>query len=328
VLYLDNLESLQSGPAGEDIGAFADWRNPECAAFWQGLRRLQRQSPGQLAILASTRNRQPDFGAGVPFRRLSDDAMWRMMPWFPSLRRLSEASRAGLVDRLAGHPRSVEYLDALIDQALLKWEYDNGDFQTGCLSAAEEQAQIIARVLPELDVQLSENLLFDALWDRVLDEPARALLIRAGVLRQPATMVLLITLADSEGRDAIERLRRTALLSEIRDTQPDGRMILSLFEVHPTVMRLIEGHSEPGFLTGQRREGHQLAALHYEQAITTATWQEDIEAAYHLRQIGEAGRAYDRLVPLIDGMLGRGHIREMHRLLAEVGDPAALPKRQ
>ena len=94
-IYLDNLESLQVGPVGEDPAAFAKWRDGGYAAFWQGLRRAQERQSGRLAIL----------GAGVPFTRLADDALWRMLLWFPNLRRLSEASRGGLVSRLAGHPR-------------------------------------------------------------------------------------------------------------------------------------------------------------------------------------------------------------------------------
>jgi hypothetical protein len=110
VVYLDNLESLQSGPASGEPDAFAAWREDGCAALWRGLRDLLGRYPGRLAVLASSRYRNRDFvGAVTPFRRLPNDALWRMLRWFPSLRRLAEESRAGLVDRLAGHPRAVEF---------------------------------------------------------------------------------------------------------------------------------------------------------------------------------------------------------------------------
>jgi hypothetical protein len=141
-----------------------------------------------LAVLASTRYANRDFGAVTPFYRLPDV---RMLAWFPSLRRLSEKGRAGLVPRLAGHPRAVEFLDVLIENAILSWEYDNGPFEPGCLSAEKEQGEIIEKALPELDAKLSEDLLFDALWNRVLDAPARDLLVRAGVLRRPGDNALL-----------------------------------------------------------------------------------------------------------------------------------------
>lgn len=71
VVYLDNLESLQRGPASGDPGDFADWRDAECATLWRGLRELLGRYPDRLALLASSRYRNPDFaGAVTPFRRL------------------------------------------------------------------------------------------------------------------------------------------------------------------------------------------------------------------------------------------------------------------
>jgi hypothetical protein len=58
--------------------------------LWKGLLSIQRESPGRLALLASSRYRHPDFGAVVAFDSLPADALWRMLLWFPSLRRLSE----------------------------------------------------------------------------------------------------------------------------------------------------------------------------------------------------------------------------------------------
>src|SRR5262249_32159415 len=43
VLYLDNLESLQTGPREGEGGDFAEWRDSECAALWKGLLRIQRE---------------------------------------------------------------------------------------------------------------------------------------------------------------------------------------------------------------------------------------------------------------------------------------------
>src|SRR5580704_13412783 len=66
VLYLDNLESLQTGPAQGDPEEFAEWRNGNCARLWKGLLDLQREAPGRLAALASSRYRHRDFGAVMP----------------------------------------------------------------------------------------------------------------------------------------------------------------------------------------------------------------------------------------------------------------------
>ena len=93
--HLDNLESLQFGPTTDAPDAFATWRDAGCAALWRGLRDLVRSRPGRrLAVLASTRYPNRDFGAVVLFHRLPDDALWRRR--FPSLRRLSEPAGRGL----------------------------------------------------------------------------------------------------------------------------------------------------------------------------------------------------------------------------------------
>ena len=48
-----------------------------------------------------------DFGAAlVPVGPLPSDAVYRLMSWFPALRRLSHASKVKLVAKLEGHPRA------------------------------------------------------------------------------------------------------------------------------------------------------------------------------------------------------------------------------
>ncbi len=308
VLYLDNLESLQKGPEDPDRDDFASWRDDQCAALWQGLRKLQRETPGQLAVLASTRYRHRDFGAVVPFLRLPADALWRMLLWFPSLRRLSEESRAALVERLAGHPRAVEYLDALIADLILSWESDHGPFVPGFLAHEDEETQIVGPALPGLEARLSENLLFEALWDQVLDVPARELLVRAGMLRRPGDRGLLVALAGEGADAAISRLLRTGLLTEIREPGVEGGWIYT-YEAHPTVSRLAGRRSARA--DELRREGHRRAGDYLERvAQTSPSWQDNTEAAYHLRQVGEFDRAFDLTAPFVDQLQGRGRIQE------------------
>jgi tetratricopeptide (TPR) repeat protein len=323
VLYLDNLESLQTGPAEEAREEFAEWRHGECARFWRGLLVLQRENPGRLAVLASSRYRHRDFGAVVPFDILPADALWRMLLWFPSLRRLSEQSRAWLLERLAGHPRAVEYLDALIDESIRHWESENGPFDPGCLTPDDEQTAIIGQVLPGLDAKLSENLLFDALWDRVLDPPSRELLVRAGVLRRPGDGGLLAALAGEGRAQAISRLVKTGLLTEIREPRSEGGGWTLTYRVHPTISRLAEARCER---SGEiRREGQRRAGDHLEQAaISSPSWENNVEAAHHLRKVGEVDRAFDLIAPLIPWLQDQGRIQDSLLILAQIGDPGSL----
>jgi hypothetical protein len=322
VLYLDNLESLQTGPGESDPEKFAEWRDDDCAGFWKGLLDLQRENPGRLAVLASNRYRHRDFGAAVPFDSLPADALWRMLLWFPSLRRLSEQSRAWLIERLAGHPRAVEYLDALIDESIRRWESENGPFVPGCLTSDNEQTAIIGQVLPGLDAKLSENLLFDALWDRVLDDPSRELLVRVGVLRRPGDRALLAALAEEGRGQAIGRLVKTGLLTEIRERRSEGGWTLT-YRVHPTISRLAKARCERN--DDLRREAHQRAGDYLDQlSKSSPAWEDNVEAAYHLRQVGAFDRAFEALAPFIQWLQDRGRVQDSLYFLAELGDPERL----
>jgi hypothetical protein len=323
VLYLDNLESLQIDPAEGDPEEFAEWRNGDCAKFWNGLLELQREAPGRLAVLASSRYRHRDFGSVMPFDGLPQDALWRMLLWFPSLRRLSEKSRVWLLGKLSGHARAVEFLDRLIDASIRQWEYEHGSiwFYSGCLTPDEEQTEIIGKVLPKFYTQLSEDLLFDALWDGVLDLPARELLVRAGVLRRPGDRGLLAALAE-DGNGAISRLVNSGLLTEIREPISGG-VWKQTYRVHPTISHLAEGRCER--TDALRREGHQRAGEYLERvAQTSPSWGDNVEGAYHLRQIAEFNRAFDLIGPLVEWLQGRGQIQNSLLFLAEIGDPASL----
>jgi hypothetical protein len=313
---------LQIGPASAGSEGFASWRSDRCAAFWNGLRKLQQQAPGRLAALASTRYRNRDFGAVLPFLPLPAHALWRMLSWFPSLRRLSEGSRVGLVERLAGHPRAVDFLDALIADSILSWESDLGPFVPGCLSPEDERAQIVATALPRLEAQLSEDLLFDALWDRVLEVPERELLVRTGVLRRPGDRGLVSALGGENADATIRRLLGAGLLTEVREPRPEGGWV-STFEVHSTVFRLAERRSQPAEVIW--REDHQRAGEYLERvAQRSPSWEDNIEGAYHLRQIGEVDRAFNLIAPLIEWLQQRGRIQDSLLILAEIGDPASL----
>jgi len=153
-----------------------------------------------------------------------------------------------LVEQLAGHPRAVEWLDGLISRAIVQWEDRYGPLPE---TPTAEQAQvewndIVAPALPSLTQQLSEDLLFGALWERVLDAPARHLLVRATVLRWPSDWHLLLALAVETGENgadaAIHCLRTASLLTEVRERRASGSLE-RYFEVHPHIAQLACQHA-------------------------------------------------------------------------------------
>ena len=237
----------------------------------------------------------------VPFGPLPADALWRLTGWFPALRRLSVPTRARLLQHVSGHPRSVELLDGLLAEALGRWEFDNQPLEaereqvlrTERLDAWAEQEwqQIVAPALPSLDRQLSENLLFERLW-QIIDAPARELMVRATVLRRPATRELVLALhaVPEQANAGFNRLRTLSLLTELEERQGDATV--RRFEVHPTLARLAGRLLSRDDQARLREEGHRRAGDFLEAvARTSHDWQDDIEAAYHLDAVGEADRA-------------------------------------
>jgi hypothetical protein len=133
VMYLDNLESLLLGPkdvhggraegssaespAGE--ASFASWRSEPLGRIWSLLCEMAKAGD-RLYLVASCRYRNEDFERyTIPVSPLPADAVYRLMGWFAGLRRLSVRTRARLVDRLAGHPRAVEFAGDLIHR--MRW---------------------------------------------------------------------------------------------------------------------------------------------------------------------------------------------------------------
>ena len=330
VLYLDNLESMMVGPEDDNPQAVGKWRDEQCAALWHELSRRVEQQPGKLALLASCRYQHPDLrNAQVSFRQLPDDALWRLMGWFPALRRLSLESRGKFIERLAGHPRSVEFLEQLIKQTMDRWEETHGDFAEAQLDPDREWQEIVEPVLPGVAEQLSEDLLFGALWDRVLDSSAQHLLVRATVLREPGSKELLEALAgfDESTKEVIDLLCKATLLTEVEERQVSGAP-QRLYEVHPMVIRLALQHSSEAKELqeqGHRRAGEFLEA----KAESSRNMMVHVAATYHLRQAGEVDRAFDLAGPLVQWLSSRGRNLESAEVLGLIGDFVDLePRRQ
>jgi tetratricopeptide (TPR) repeat protein len=323
VVYLENLETLMRGPDNSDPAALGEWREG-ADELWNELLALADERRDRLALLASCRYRHAAFqGRLFEFHRLPDDALWRLMGWFSGLRRLSVASRARLVGRLTGHPRSLEFLDKLVQQAIYSWEAEHGDLEEARLDPEHEWREIVEPALPPLDRRLSEDLLFGALWKRVLDEPGRALLVRAGVLRRPAEAGLVAALYgdDDTAEAVIGQLVDASLLSEVWEGEPGSRRERR-YEVHPTLVRLALEHSADAEVL--RWEGHQRAGEFLERAVYRTDALVHLEAAYHLGEVGEFDRAFDLLGPLVQWLLRQGRLLDSTMLLNQIRGGEAL----
>ena len=329
VIYLDNLESLLIGPddpRNDDPAAFGTWRSPALATLWSTLKGYA-EATDRLFVVASCRYINDDFGdALIPVNLLPDDAVFRMMEWFPALRRLSVPSRRMLVDRLDGHPRAVEFANDLIQDALSRWGRRYGEWRLPDRptreGVAKEWNQLVEPALPRVQQKLRDDLLFDAIWDHVLDDRARRMLYRMTLLRRPWTWDLMPVLGEPEESPDVaeataERLRSTSLLEQVDlpVMGSEGRTgLVRYFTLHPATAQFITqrfGEGAPLRLDTHRRVGTYLES----QAAASPYIETDIEAGHHLFQAGEYDRAYELLGSASEWLQDHGRVREGLSLL-------------
>ena len=93
---------------------------------------------------------------------LPADALFRLLGWFPALRRLTVAARARLVDRLAGHPRAVEFANDLLKDAFARWSRLHGEWRPTA-DLDREWTQLVEPALPSTSA-LSPLVLAVLVW--------------------------------------------------------------------------------------------------------------------------------------------------------------------
>ncbi len=344
VIYLDNLESLLIGPddpRNDDPAAFGTWRSPALATLWSTLKGYA-EATDRLFVVASCRYISDDFGdALIPVNLLPDDAVFRMMEWFPALRRLSVPSRRELVDRLDGHPRAVEFANDLIQDALSRWGKRYGEWRLPDRPTREDVAKewekLVEPTLPKVQQKLRDNLLFDAIWDHVLDDRARRMLFRMTLLRRPWEWDLMLVLGEPDeppdvAEATAERLRSTSLLEQVNLPVMRSEELARLvphFTLHPATVQFISqrfGEGAPLRLATHRRLGDYLEA----QAAASPYIETYIEAGHHLFQAGEYDRAYELLGSASEWLQDRGRVREglslLKPFLAEAVPQAMRPE--
>jgi tetratricopeptide (TPR) repeat protein len=316
VLLLDNLESLLIGPvevstARPDERAFADWKSEPLRVLWQELRRLAEEGD-KLWVVGSCRYQNDAFADVLPVTPLPDDALFRLTGWFPTLQRLASVTRARLVARLDGHPRAVEYAENLIKHRLVAWRRKYGELRRSQPATAEELerewSELVGKALPGVRERLWANLLLEAIWDNVLDEPMRRMLFRMTRLRRPWQWGLMAQLGEPE-RDAAtaeataEALRRTSLLEETELAQTPH------YTLHPATAAYVR--SRFGDEAVLRQDTHRRVGDYLEREAKTSPWLETtLEGGYHLFHAGAYDRACEMLGWASAWLQERGRVRE------------------
>ena len=345
VVYLDNLESLLVGPD--------DPPTPTRRPSAPGVRRPWRPSGRSSRQLrrghrhALRRRELPlhndDFGDTlIPVNLLPDDAVFRLMGWFPALRRLSVrvAARTG---RPAGRPPAGGRVRQRPGPGRAeRYRPPHGEWRLPDRPTPEDVArewkQLVEPALPQVEQKLRDDLLFDAIWDHVLDDrgPPDALPHDAA---PPALGVGPDAGAGRAGRAGPRPPRR----------RPSGSASTSLLE---QVDLLVQGAtaappwSPISRCTRRRRSSSASASATMPRSgwRRTAAWgctwrprpaaspyiETDIEAGHHLFQAGEYDRAYELLGAASDWLQDHGRVREglglLEPFLAEAVRRAMTPE--
>ena len=313
VIYLDNLESLLMGPDDEDPEAFGNWRSSEVAQIWEI---LKKTSGYKLSVMASCRYRNPDFGSQmIHVPEMSSDAIFRMMGWFDGLRQLSVTNRAKLVSRLHGHPRAVEFLADLIDKSIKDWEDKRGEWVTPTTvkGAESEWEKLIAPALPEVEEQLRQNLLLDAIWRNVLDDGCRRMLFRMTLLRRPWDWDMMMQLGEPDHDDATEetaqRLRETSLLTQLEEKDIEGNPV-RLYQVHPMTAKFAAAQLDESAAVELGQATYRRVGTYLEELAKTPQGIDvHLDAGHYLFQCGEFDRAYEILGSASDTLRRWGQVR-------------------
>ena len=316
LLVADNLESLLTGPDDittpePDPHAFGEWNPPVVRTWWQYVRGHAERT-GTLWLTASTRYQHPDYAdVQLAVSDLPPDAVFRLMRWHSDLRKLHVATRARLVQMLAGHPCAVQYLNDLIRAQLVSWKKRKGEWKLPSpptkADLEKEWNEIVAPVIPEYQKKLVENLLLRELWDKVFDDKMRRMLYRMTLLRRPWEWDLVPVLGESdESPEAAEKtadeIARTSLL--LREDYPNAG---PQFCLHPTTKEFVLSRFPDDEVL--RLDTHRRVGTNLETATKTSRFiAVDLEAGYHLFQAGEYDRSYDLLGSASDWLQNRGQV--------------------
>lgn len=274
VVYVDNAETLQTGPATDDPEALGSWR-PGLGAWWSEMERLA-EDDGVL-LLITTRYAWQELSSrahlGLPPMAPADSL--RLIDSFDALRELPLDVRVRLAGRVDGHPRTVEFLDRLVAQQGEKVK-----------SITDAWRDLIAPALPAQEQQIRADLLLEELWKR-LSRAARQQLQRLAALRRPARGRVIDRLGGAR-----DELIRAGWLTRYREQVIDdaGNWWVDLWGLHGTVRDFLRTVEVDELV----QDGHRLAADAFEQETLedNLLLTDRSEAIFHLFVLVEGDRAW------------------------------------
>ena len=305
LLVLDNFDDNLSAPNGGRT-ARRTVRDPALAALlanWRGKLLVTCREPFALPAPGGDR---------LGFRHLGPltrSGAAELAVAMPALRSLSESERERAWQLTAGHPRTMEYLDALLAAGA-----NLDDLAAHLAEAAARLAEPEPAAPTELSAAAAESIalaagdrLLDELYDR-LSAGAQTLLVRASVFRAPVGPGAL-----SARPNHVAEAQATGLLA----IGPGHELSVHRWTADGLHRRLAEA--------GQRDQvaaAHRRAAEYWRSraADTPSGQRANLEAGYHLHAVGAAARPYSHQQP---PPVGRHRLQKHHLRWIGVGAAAA-----
>jgi tetratricopeptide (TPR) repeat protein len=298
VLYVDNAESLQDGPKTQDPKALGSWK-PAALEWWNEMERLAEDG----LVLVSTRYGWKGLHprSSIPMDPMSPADVLRMLDTFESFEPLPRWDRERLARRADGHPRTLEFLDRLVQERLL----DQGPG----FEVRDPWTDLIEPVLPRHSEEIRADLLLEELWER-LTPAGREHAVQVGVLRASAPHSVIEGLGTATGE-----LIRTGVLTRFREQglSEQGMEWLDRWGLHSLVRSFVEGKTGEADL----QNAHLAAGVAYEVWLKEpkARWLDHVEGIHHLHAVGEGDRAWTMVREYALWLRDRARYREALVLL-------------
>ncbi len=196
LVYLDDTESLLA-----DSGDVRRWVDDEARVFWETLAAACAPA-GRFGVLASSRYvpRHTPGAALVPLPPMRVADVVRLLRWMPTLGRVPFEHAEWLAGRIDGHPRTVQWLDALVAQRAAAVARRSGPYAE--YDGRDWRGEVLEPALAGVGEKVDADLLLPRLYD-ALPAGTRAHLGACCVLSRPVPWGAVAALGDAEAATAL-----------------------------------------------------------------------------------------------------------------------------
>jgi len=237
----------------------------------------------------------------------------KLMHHLPQLRGLTLEQKQQAFRTVGGHPRCLEYLDALLGGER-QWPAEAPGLRAALeekVARAKLDAEEWDRALAETVAVAMEDILLERLLQRVAASPARGLLDRMAVFRRPVDGFALELVAEREVSDEeLETLEGLTLLWH----EDDEYMVPQV-----TASALLQAQQGD-----ELRTAHARAAAYWEHRFWnfSGALEDGMEARHHLLEVGQRKEAHAMALAAESFLFKRGYVREAEALARETYDLA------